>query len=235
MPERVLFPDCWKVSSVVPVFKNVGERSLAKNCLPVTLFSVVSNIFKKLLNNRIVDHLDKCGLFYDFQYGFRSSRSSADLLTVLLDRIAKAFNRSGATRAVTLDISKALDRVGMLDFFTNLSLMEFQVRYLAVLLLSSVTDGFEWFWMRSLHKNIQLMLEFLKVSFWVLHFSYNTFMTFLMMLSVMFLSMLMILLSTVNVILVSDLWQQLGLASELESDLQDTKDWGRKWLVDSSA
>ena len=111
MPERVLFPDCWKVSSVVPVFKNVGERSLAKNCLPVTLFSVVSNIFKKLLNNRIVDHLDKCGLFYDFQYGFRSSRSSADLLTVLLDRIAKAFNRSGATRAVTLDISKALDRV----------------------------------------------------------------------------------------------------------------------------
>ena len=28
------FPDCWKVSSVVPVFKNVGERSTAKNyCL----------------------------------------------------------------------------------------------------------------------------------------------------------------------------------------------------------
>ena len=25
------FPDCWKVSSVVPVFKNVGERSTAKN------------------------------------------------------------------------------------------------------------------------------------------------------------------------------------------------------------
>ena len=28
----------------------------------------------------------------------------------------------------------------------------------------------------------------------------------------------------------SDLWQQLELASELESDLQDTVDWGRKWL-----
>ena len=33
----------------------------------------------------------------------------------------------------------------------------------------------------------------------------------------------------------SDLWQQLGLASELESDLRDTMDWGRKWLVDFSA
>ena len=54
------FPDSWKVSFVVPVFKNVGERS----------------------------------------YGFRSSRS-----------IARTFNRPGATRAVSLDISKALDRV----------------------------------------------------------------------------------------------------------------------------
>ena len=32
----------------------------------------------------------------------------------------------------------------------------------------------------------------------------------------------------------SDLWQQLELAAELESDLRDTVDWGRKWLVDFS-
>ena len=30
----------------------------------------------------------------------------------------------------------------------------------------------------------------------------------------------------------SNLWQQLELASELESDLWDTVDWGRKWFVD---
>ena len=91
------FPDCWKVSSVVPVFQNVGERSTAKNYRPVSLLSVVSKVFEKLLNNGIVDHLEKCGLFSDFQYGFRSSRSTADLLTVVSDRIARAFNRSGAT------------------------------------------------------------------------------------------------------------------------------------------
>ena len=33
----------------------------------------------------------------------------------------------------------------------------------------------------------------------------------------------------------SDLWQQLELGSELESDLRDTVDWGKKWLVDFSA
>ena len=86
------FPDCWKVSSVVPVFKNVGERSTAKNYHPVSLLSVVSKVFEKLVNNRIVDHLDKYGLFSDFQYVFRSSRSTVGLLTVVSDRIARAFN-----------------------------------------------------------------------------------------------------------------------------------------------
>ena len=33
----------------------------------------------------------------------------------------------------------------------------------------------------------------------------------------------------------SDLWQQLELASELKSDLRDTVDWGRKWLLDFNA
>ena len=105
------FPDCWKVLSVVPVFNNVGERSTAKNYRPVSLLSVVSKVFEKLVNNRIVDHLEKCGLFSDFQYGFRSSQSTADLLTVVSDRIARTFNSSGATRAVALDISKASDRI----------------------------------------------------------------------------------------------------------------------------
>ena len=96
---------------MVPVFKNVGERSTTKNHFPVSLLSVVSTVFEKLVNNKVVDHLEISGLFSDFQYGFRSSQSTADLLTVVSDRIAGAFNRSGATPAVALDISKAFDRV----------------------------------------------------------------------------------------------------------------------------
>ena len=34
---------------------------------------------------------------------------------------------------------------------------------------------------------------------------------------------------------VSDLWQQVEILSELESDLQDTVEFGSKWLVDFSA
>ena len=85
------FPDCWKVLSVVPVLKNVVEWSTAKNYRPVSHLSVVSKAFEKFLNNTIVDHLEKCMVF---QYGFRSSQSTADILTVASDRIARVFNRS---------------------------------------------------------------------------------------------------------------------------------------------
>ena len=104
----------------VPVFKNVEDRSTAKNYCPVSLLSVVIKVFEKLVDNSIVYHLEKCGLFSDFQYGFRSSRSTADLLTVVSDRIARAFNRSGATRAMALDISKAFDRVWHAGLFHKL-------------------------------------------------------------------------------------------------------------------
>ena len=96
---------------MVPVFKNVGERSTPKNYHPVSLLSVVSKVFEKLVNNRIVDHLEKCGLFSDFQNGFSSSRSATDLLTVVSDRIVWAFSRSGGARALALHISKVFDRV----------------------------------------------------------------------------------------------------------------------------
>ena len=42
------FPDFWNVSLVIPVFKNVAERSTAKNYFPVSLLSVVSEVIEKL-------------------------------------------------------------------------------------------------------------------------------------------------------------------------------------------
>ena len=98
------FPDCWKVSSVVPVFKNVGERSTAKNYHPVSLPFMVSKVFEKLVNNRLVDRLEKCFLISSMVLIISINWKSSD-------RIARAFNRSEATRAVALEISKAFERI----------------------------------------------------------------------------------------------------------------------------
>ena len=80
---------------MVPVFKNVGERSTAKNYCPVSPLYVVSKVFEKLVNNRIVDQIEKFGLFSDFQHYFRSVRSTADLLTVVSHRIVGALTGLG--------------------------------------------------------------------------------------------------------------------------------------------
>ena len=42
--EQSCFPDCYKISLVVPVFKNVVERSTAKNYSPFSLLSVISKV-----------------------------------------------------------------------------------------------------------------------------------------------------------------------------------------------
>ena len=81
-----------------PVFKNVGERSIAKYYPLVVFFMWLVQSFKNLEKS-------------DFQYGFRSFRSTANLLAVVSYRTAKATNRFGPTRALAFDISKAFSRI----------------------------------------------------------------------------------------------------------------------------
>ena len=45
------------------IFKNIGERSVAKNYRAVSLLSAVSKMFEKFFNYLLTDYLDKCGLF----------------------------------------------------------------------------------------------------------------------------------------------------------------------------
>ena len=127
----------------------------------MSLVSVVIKVFEKLVNNRIPDHLEKCCLIPDFQYGFSFSRSTANLLKVALDRIARDFNKSRATQTVHRvwydGLLYKLKSDGILgEIFGLISF--------------SVQDSFRWFWMGIHHKNMQLMLEFLKAPFLILHF-----------------------------------------------------------------
>ena len=229
------FPDRWKVSSVVLMFKNVGEKFTAKSYCPVSLLSVVSKVFEKLVNKTIVDHLQKGGLFSDFQYGFRSSRSTSDLLKVVSYRIPRAFNRSGATRAVALDISKAFDRVwhaGLLQkrksYGISGQIFGLISSFLSNRLLRVVLDG--------------KFLQEYPVNAGVPQGSILGPTLFLLYINDLPDDVIC------NIAIYADdttlyskcdqasgLWEQLELASELESDLRDTVDWDRKWLVDFNA
>ena len=197
------FPDFWNFSSVFHLFKNVVEQSSTKNYCPVILLSLEKlvsnrisitqrNVVFFLISSMVLGCLDELQIFLQFY------------LIELLGRLTGL----GLLELQHLIYSRLLTGFGMLVFFTSLNVVEFQVRYQALFLPFSVIDGFKMFWMAILHKNIQLMLEFLGPTL----FCYML-MTFLMMLSVILLSMLMILLSKCDQAF--DLWQPLELACEL--------------------
>ena len=110
---------------MVVVFKNAGEWSTAKNYCPVILLSVVSKVNGKLVNNIIVDRLEKCGLFSEFQYGFWSSRSTADLLIVVSDRTVGLLTGLGLHELWHLIYPRLSTKFGMLVFFTSFKYYEF--------------------------------------------------------------------------------------------------------------
>ena len=79
--------------------------------------------------------------FSDFQCRFKSSRSTADLLTVVSDRISRAFKRSWATRAVALDIYKAFDRVWHAGLLQKLKSYEISGQIFGLRVVRVVLDG----------------------------------------------------------------------------------------------
>ena len=170
--------------------------------------------------------------FYsDFQYGFRSSRPTADLLTVVSDRIARAFNRSGATRAVALDISKAFDMVWHASLLQKLK--SYGISGLIFSLISSFLSN----------RRLQVVLDGKSSQEYPVNAGVpegsilgpTLFLLYINDLSDDVICDIAIYADDTTPYSrcdrASDLWQQLELASELESDLWDTVDWGKKWLV----
>ena len=151
------------------------------------------------------------------------------------DRIARAFNRPGATRAVALDISKAFDRVWHAGLLQKLKSYGISGQIFG-LISSFLSNG--WLCVVLDGKSSQeypvnagvpqgsilgpaLFLLYIKdlPDDVICNIAINADDTTL----------------NSKCDQASDLWQQLELAFELESDLGDTVDWGRKWLVDFNA
>ena len=110
---------------MVPVFKNAREMCTAKNYRSVSPLSVVSKVFEKLVNNRLVDHLQKYGVFSHFQYGFRPYQFIIELLYII--ELLGLSIGLGLLALQHVLHPKLLRGFGTLVFFTNLSLMEFQI------------------------------------------------------------------------------------------------------------
>ena len=79
------FPDCWKLSLVVPVFKNVGERSTAKHYHPASLLSVV-------MNKTLYIFLDNNNIIYNLTFGFTKQYPISYALINITENVRKALD-----------------------------------------------------------------------------------------------------------------------------------------------
>ena len=104
---------------MVRVFKNIGERSTAINYRPVSLLYVVSKVFEKLVNNRIVDQLEKCGLFLIFSMVLGLFDQLEILSLLYLIELLGHLISLGLHELWHLIYPRLLTGFGFLVFFTN--------------------------------------------------------------------------------------------------------------------
>ena len=95
---------------MTPVFKS-GDRSDPSNYRPISLLSSISKILEHFVFTRLNLFFEKNGIIPEFQYGFRSGRSTQDATSVLADTLLEAKDNKLCSGAVFLDVRKAFDTV----------------------------------------------------------------------------------------------------------------------------
>ena len=103
-------PRQWREGLIINLFKK-GDREDPGNYRGITLLSVVGKLFCKILNNRLVECLDKEGLLHEGQAGFRVNRSCIDNIFTLNELIQGRIREDKQTYAFFLDVRKAYDTV----------------------------------------------------------------------------------------------------------------------------
>ena len=105
-----IFPDVWKLATVIPLFKGGNAKNVA-NFRPVSLLPLPSKIIEKIIHNRISNHLEAFGLLDDKQGGFRKNHSTINTIAKLTGDIFEGINNRNMTVACFIDMAKAFDTV----------------------------------------------------------------------------------------------------------------------------
>jgi len=108
--EHGIFPEKWKLSSVVPIPKD-GDRTNPSNYRPISLLSIVSKMLERHVHYLITEHLSSNHPLANTQWGFQSGKSTATaLLTTTYDWL-KELEAGKEVCSVFFDIRKAFDAI----------------------------------------------------------------------------------------------------------------------------
>ncbi|KAG8319844.1 hypothetical protein J6590_108404 [Homalodisca vitripennis] len=133
-----IFPEMLKLSSVVPILKKNNSFQL-DNIRPISLLSVFSKLFEKIMVKRLLKYLDNLNFFSKRQFGFVKGKSTEDALTYITENIYSSLNSRLKCTGLFIDFKKAFDLV---DHEILLNKLEY-----------AGIRGIAWSWFRTLITN----------------------------------------------------------------------------------
>jgi len=104
-------PQSWREADMVPIHKKGKDRKKASSYRPISLTSCVGKLLERMINSRLVWHLESNNIITPEQAGFRKHRSTEDQVTYIAQKIEDGFQDKHHTLAVWIDLEKAYDKV----------------------------------------------------------------------------------------------------------------------------
>ena len=105
------FPFELKTGKVIPIFKNKGDIIDISNYRPITMLSVFSKLFEKLIHKKLYRYLDSNNIINNSQFGFRAAHSTFHALTNATENLYRSLDNNLHTLGIFIDFSKAFDTV----------------------------------------------------------------------------------------------------------------------------
>jgi hypothetical protein len=104
------YPAFFKVARVVLVFKSEDPTEFS-NYRPISVLPVLSQVFERVLQGRLLEFLDRQGVDIPGQYGFRFGHSTAMAVLDMVERVREAWRKKNVTLGVFIDLKKAFNTV----------------------------------------------------------------------------------------------------------------------------
>jgi hypothetical protein len=103
-----IFPEDWKISKIIPLFKQ-GDRSDLNNYCPISIIPVVAKVFERVVYVQTFAFLNENNLLSCHQSGFRFLHSTVTALLEATDNWVYNIDRGNINAVVFLDLKKAFD------------------------------------------------------------------------------------------------------------------------------
>lgn len=138
--KTAIFPNCWKLARVCPVFKT-GNSSVMENYRPISILCNFAKAFEKVMYNVLIPQVKP--FISATQHGFLSKRSTVSNLSILNQTLCTSLDQRQQVDVIYTDFSKAFDKIDHGILLQKLNALGFSNSL--ILLFSSYLNSREQF------------------------------------------------------------------------------------------